>query len=675
MHHTTPTRHRAILLALSVLACPSLMLGAAEDAAGGLGDATTLPPVMITADKIERRLERVPVSVAVIDGFDVEQAGITRLDQLVGRMPGLSFQPFGQAGLQAPVMRGVTAPIFSYSTSVLLLVDGVPTLTAQGFDNGLLDVDRVEVLRGPQSTLYGRNAESGVIAVHSKPMDNVSRASVSADVGSRSKQALRFAASHPLIEDRLYASISGSWLKQDGFIHNIYSGGMEDDRDHQDLNVGVRWTPQKATGLVLRYTRQRYDDGSNPWGGVGTPRAKVESGSPSDNHSLGETFSLTASHEFTAALRLRSISAYNDFRDRARHDADFRPALLASIERDSHLRTFSQELRLEGEWGRADWLVGIYGDHGDNDLRNLAERFGTAYEYTAELETEALAFFTHWNIPLTDTWTLIAGGRVERTSSELTPQTGGTQRKKDWTHFSPKLALQYQITPAHQWYVSGSRGIRAGGYNVFVSALDFPSFEPEEIWSYETGLKGWMLDQRLRYSAAVYFMDIDDMQVMLQPGPGVNYIASAAKAESKGFEIDVDYLLGGGWQLKTGVAFNDTTFDRFQDGAANYKDKRNPFAPKLSGHIGLRFDARQGWYAQAGVTGTSKAYVDPANVYRREGYAVVNLVAGYQLGDWEIAAYANNVADETYDANGYQGNTVTIYSPPREIGLRMTWRL
>ncbi|MFV0456501.1 MAG: TonB-dependent receptor domain-containing protein [Pseudomonas sp.] len=101
----------------------------------------------------------------------------------------------------------------------------------------------------------------------------------------------------------------------------------------------------------------------------------------------------------------------------------------------------------------------------------------------------------------------------------------------------------------------------------------------------------------------------------------------------------------------------------------------NPFAPALNGHIGLRYDAAQGWYAQASVVGTSKVYLDAANRYRRNGYGLVNLVAGYQRNNWEISAYANNLTDKTYDAAGYQNGFVTVYSPPREAGLRLTWRM
>lgn len=660
----------ALIFALS----PGAQFVFAADGTNAQVEPQALPAVTVTAEKIERPLEKVPASVAVIDGWDAEQSGITSLAQLEGRIPGLSFQPFGQAGMNSPVMRGLTANFNSFSTSTLLLVDGVPTLTAQGFESGLLDLDRIEVIRGPQSTLYGRNAEAGVIAIHSLPMDATPRASVSAEAGGRDKRAMRFALSQPLVADRLYASVSGSWSSQDGFIDNAHTGHKADDRERSNLNLGLRWTPGAATDVVMRYARQEYDDGASLWGSPSAPRKQVASATPSWNRSEGQTLSLNVQHKFASGLRLHSVTAWNDFKDRIQQDTDFMPANVLHVGRDHHLRTLSQEFRLEGQLGDSSWIAGVYGDHSDNDLRSISKTMMGLSDMRADQKSNTAALFTHWNLPLSADWSLAAGARIERSEVELHPR-GAASQKKGWTHVSPKLALQYQITADQQWYVSASRGVRTGGFNILAPMMGYPSYDPEKNWSYETGLKGWLLDKRIRYSLAAYIMDIDDMQVMQMPTVGMMYITSAATATSKGVELDVDYLLGGGWQLKGGLAWNRTRFDHFQDGAADYDGKRNPFAPDLTGHIGIRYDAPQGWYTQASVTGSSKVYLDAANQYQRNGYGLVSLVAGYQRGNWEVAAYADNMTDQRYDAVGYQNGFVTVYSPPREAGLRLTWRM
>lgn len=675
MKHALNTVHRAILLALpGLLPATAAMAEIAVDVTKAENAPDGLPAIIVTADKIARPLEDVPASVAVIAGQDLEQSHITGMEKLEGRVPGLSFQPFGQAGLNAPVMRGLTANFNAFSTSTLLLVDGVPQHTAQGFEDAMIDVDRIEILRGPQSTLYGRNAEAGVIAIYSLPMDETPRASVSAEMGSRDKRAARLSLSQPLVEDRLYASLSGSWLKQDGFISNINSGGKADDRERRNLKFGLRWTPSAVTDLVLRYAFQDYDDGAALWGAPTATREQVASGTDSWNRSKGQSLSLNASHLFDNGLQLRSVTAWSDFNDDIQQDTDFMPADITHIRRDHDLRTLSQEFRLEDRLGTADWLTGLYLDHHDNDLHNVGRRMRQVEDLRADLDSRAMALFTHWNVPLSDRWTLAAGARVERTRVKIEPK-GAASQDRDWTQLTPKLALHHQFSAEHQWYASVSRGVRSGGFNALSAASNFAAFQPEDNWSYETGLKGWAWGKRLRYSAAAYIMDIKDMQVLQMPMPGVMYITSAATATSKGLEAELDYLLGDGWQLRTGISWNRTRFDRFRDGAADYAGNANPFVPALTGHVGLRYDAPQGWYAEASMAGAGKVHLDAANQYRRNGYHVINMVAGYRIGDWEISGYINNLSEKTHDAVGYQNGFVTVYSLPREAGLRLTWRM
>ena len=152
------------------------------------------------------------------------------------------------------------------------------------------------------------------------------------------------------------------------------------------------------------------------------------------------------------------------------------------------------------------------------------------------------------------------------------------------------------------------------------------------------------------------------------------YLTNAASGRSTGAELELSWLVGDGWQLQSGLAWNRTRFERFQDGAARYDGNRNPFAPDLSGYLGLRHDLASGWHAQARWYGTGKVYLDAANRYRRNGYGLLNLQAGRRVGDIEVTAYLRNATNQRYDAVGFQNGFVTVYSPPREVGLRLTWR-
>lgn len=636
--------------------------------------AAQLPAITVTADKQERALESLPGSLSVFDGDMLESQGVVDLEGLQRITPGLSFQPFGQAGVNAAVMRGLSANFFSFSTSTLLVVDGVPTLLAQGFDDQLLDIDRVEVLRGPQSALYGRNAEAGVINVHTRQPGDSLRGSVSTTVGSRDLRMLRFDLSGPIVDDTLYASVAGAWRGQDGFIDNTYTGRREDDRELRNGKLALRWTPSARTDATLRYAQINYRDGAALWGSPTASRATVASGTPSWNRSIGRSASLSLRHDLGDGLRLTSVTAWNDLRDRVQQDTDFQPADLLHIARDHHFRNLSQELRLEGALGRAHWLAGLYADGDDHDLRNTQKMPRGLTESVVRLRGQSGAAFTHWTVPLAERWTLEAGARVERDAVRFTPQ-GDRTRRADWTRVTPKLALQYAFAPRQQVYASVADGFRAGGYNVFSPAADYAAYQPETLRAYEIGAKGWLPGNRLRYAAAFYVMTVDNMQVQQMPLPGLVYVTNAASARSIGAEFELEYLLGQGWSLQAGLGLNRTRFSHFRDGANDYSGNQNPFAPRLNGHLTARYDAPAGWYAQASLSGTGPVYLDAANRYRRNGYALVNLAAGVTVRQVEIAAYVNNLANRRYDAVGYQNGIVTVYSPPREVGLRLTWRL
>ncbi len=680
LHQRKPLRSTA---PISVLACIHLLASGtpgtvwAQEAveSSPVSQAFALPEITVTTDKVDQFLDKVPASVVVIDGAELEQSGVIRLEQLEGRIPGLAFQPFGQAGVSAPAMRGLTtASINSLSTSTLLLIDGAPTLTAQGFDYSLLDVESLEVVRGPQSTLYGRNAEAGVISVKSRPIDGPARSSVSVAAGTRQLLGAQLSLNRPIVENTLYGSIAGNWLSQQGFIENVRTGDKADNRQLQNLHLGLHWTPTDSTDVTLRYAYSQFDDGAALWGSASAPRATVASGSPSWNRSSGQILSLNAQHAFESGLKLASVTAWNAFNDHIAQDTDFLPPDLMRVGRNNQLRTLSQELRLSGTAGASDWLVGVYGDWGNNELQTVTKNRRGLANARANQKSSTAAIFSNWNIPLSEKWTMSAGARVEHINVKFSP-VGSTTKSQDWTSFLPRVALQYQYHPENQWYASASKGLRTGGFNILSPAMNYPSYGAEKVWSYETGLKGKLFDQRLRYSLAAYYMTITDMQVMQMPTPGVVFISSAASATSKGIELDMDYLLARNWQLIAGVAWNRTRFDQFSNGSANYAGRRNPFAPDLTGHIGLRYQNPQGWYVQASVRGSGMVYLDPANRYKRNGFAVVDLAAGYRQDNWELALYLNNATNRQYDAVGYVNGYVSVYSQPREVALRLTWKI
>ena len=205
-------------------------------------------------------------------------------------------------------MRGMTANIVGFSSAVALLVDGVPTLRGQGFGDSLLSAQSVEVLRGPQSTLYGRNAQAGVISVVTRQPGDAPYALLSAEGGSRRRAVLRADASRALKPGRAYLGVAGEFMRQDGFIRNLHTGRREDGRQQYNGRLTLRLTPSARTEINLRASARRDDDGASAWGAVAAPRATVRSGWPGSNTSRGHTLTADVTHDFGGGLRLQGRS-------------------------------------------------------------------------------------------------------------------------------------------------------------------------------------------------------------------------------------------------------------------------------------------------------------------------------------------------------------------------------
>lgn len=628
--------------------------------------------IIVTADKTEQRAEEVPTSLSTFFGDDMQRQGIEDLATLARKTPSFSFQSTGQSGFNPPVIRGLTSYATAFSSSMLMTVDGVPTLVNQGFENSLLGVERVEILRGPQSALYGKNAEGGVLNIYTRQPDNLPYAQVDGELGSRNKRILRLDASHPLVEDILYLGIAGQFREQDGFIHDRYNGGWADDRKSYDGRAVIRWTPNENSDISLRYSHLNYRDGAALWGSVTAPRYEVNSGTPSWNRSEEEAFSLDVAYQFDSGISLRSITAKTDYYDKLKQDTDFMPAERFFIQRDYHLSNLSQELRVSGEHHDATWLVGVYADKTDNDLSFTNKTPLKTQTIDATLEGSSVSLFGQWLQPIASQWSFTLGGRIEQDRIEIKPQGSSTQSQR-WHQFSPKASLQYQWMPEQNVYLSYAEGFRAGGFNPFSPTVNYPAYAPEKVRSYESGIKGLIKTLNLRYSVAAYYMQINDMQVQQFVGPGVTSITNAATAHSSGIEASLDYWLNSQWRFDASIGLNKTRFKHYRDGDNNYDGNKNPYAPDLTFHVGVRYDA-DSWYANASVDGVGSTYLDPGNQYRRGSYQLLNLSAGYPIDQHvTLSAYAQNITNEHYDAVGFMNGNVTVYSPPREWGVRVSY--
>ncbi len=294
-----------------------------------------LEGITVTAQKKEENVQKVPVGITVFNTEKIEDAQIESMSELAGFVPNFMINDEGASGMNAPVMRGIYANAMTMTTPVGLFIDGVPILSAVGFEDTLLDIERVEALRGPQGTLYGKNTQTGVINIITRQPDNEFRVKASADLGKMLsaeagnglKQAYSLNVSGPVEEDKLFFGIAGKFFQKDGFIKNTNTGDPEDDREHWFGRAQLRWTPSDQLDISLVASKLQYNDGATNMnltdtGAAITGVSPNEDREDSSNHqgynkASSDTQSLKVKYNISGALTLTSITAKRVYNDKA----------------------------------------------------------------------------------------------------------------------------------------------------------------------------------------------------------------------------------------------------------------------------------------------------------------------------------------------------------------------
>ena len=680
------------IMAAAFLLNPYLITGAAAQEEKPKQDRADkeyeLEIMTVTAQKQEENVQEVPVSITVFNEQDIEDKKIESIRDMADFVPNLMiYQHSGMSGANVPTMRGITAPPESFRVSTGLYVDGVPTLTGLGFESGVLDIERIEVLRGPQGTIYGKGTEAGAINIITRQPDNDFRGRVSAQGGEDKKGQFSLNLSGPIQKDKLFLGIAGQYYRKDGFIENTITGDMVDDREHWFGRAHLRWTPMDKLDISLIASRLEYDDGAPAMSmgkngaamfGLPVPQdRKVASNLEGWSEPRSDSQSLKIAYDISDSLTLTSITTNWMYKDRFLADFDFSPATLLHSDKDSEYSKISQELRLNYSTERLKWLVGFYYDRDDLDIdyEIISDIPPMAGPASQDIDGDTYAVFANLTYPLTKRLSLIGGLRYEHEEQDFEDNISHLKADESWNELSPKIALEYRFTPAIMTYISTSHGYRPGGFNVAApKGSHYISYDEEKLWSYEIGAKSAFLDNRLIINGSVYYMKIDDMQVNEAVSPYESYLTNAAEATGKGVELEITARPCDGLALMAGFGYSHIEFDEFKDVLGDYKDNKNPYAPEYTFNLGAQYRHDSGFYARCDLIGYGKMYFDKANDYSRDAYEIVNAKIGYEAEDFDIYLYGKNLFDKKYDSDEYFGGFYTVYSDPGEVGLQVVYR-
>ena len=338
----------------------------------------------------------------------------------------------------------------------------------------------------------------------------------------------------------------------------------------------------------------------------------------------------------------------------------------------------AQELRLNYAKERLKWLVGAYYDKEDKGTGYINYSDYASYNEVTDrnIEGDSYAFFANLVYPVTQRLGVVAGLRWEHQASEFSDHLDGRHFEDDWETLCPKAGLEYQITPDIMTYATVSQGHRSGGFNAGASTdvPEYQSYDTEELWSYEVGIKNTFFNKRLLLNAAAYYMDIDDMQISEAVSILATYVTNAAKATAKGIELEVMGRVTKGLTLSGGFGYSNVEFDEYADAKGDYSGNKNPNAPEYTFNLGAHYRHPTGFTARVDLIGYGKMYFDKKNEYARDPYEIVNMKVGYETEHFDIYFYGKNIFDKDYNSYGTYSGYYIDYSEPGEVGLEVAYR-
>lgn len=602
--------------------------------------------VVVTARRREESLQDVPISISAFDSGVLDRKGVTQLRDLEFSIPNLSFTDQGNA-FGGFGMRGIYTLVrtIGVESGVAVYVDGVYQGRNSNSNMDTVDIERIEVLKGPQGTLFGRNTISGAVNITTKKAADEFEATVKASHGNLDRFSTNASISGPIIKDKLAARLSVSHYERDGYTKNLFTGQNLNSEDRQSARVNLRFTPNEQLEINASgdWFQDRADSARGGYlvSGAGgfdaefartkDPRVTDLDGGERGNFENRDIWgaSVTIDYTFTNDFSLSSITAYREGDFSLNTDFDGTRENIASGFTSNDSDQFTQELKLSSPNnlkiadlpGDFDFVTGFFYLYQDtsSSLRSILSQgstdalagpfFGGAvatgdviFGPDARIETDAWAYYANANWHLTDSLTLTVGIRYSEEEKDLDFQQVGaavigiptipsTSLKSDETDVSPTFSIFYDVLQDVSIYGTISRGFKSAGFNADVVGNTDIAFDPENVTNYEVGFKSLLFDRRLKFNGAFFFQDYEDLQVQQFIG-AAQQVSNAAQAEIYGMELEASALLTDYLSIDLGFGYLDAEFKDFPNAnrvGDNFEGNKLQSAPKTTANAALQY--------------------------------------------------------------------------------------
>ncbi|PIE48221.1 MAG: TonB-dependent siderophore receptor [Gammaproteobacteria bacterium] len=674
----------------------------------------TLSTIVVTANKIDEDILYVPQSISVFNEIDIENKGLKDAQDIYeNQIPNM-----GQGGFyhNAISFRGLTPSIFTNNNPVVLYVDGVPQTNSHGFNTSLRNVERVEVLRGAQGTLYGKDAIGGVINIISKEPENKWTGNIGAEYGNRNYLYGYFDFDGPLKKDTLYLGLSVKGSKNDGWITNSYPGSVSDAnaKEFWGVNSYLLFTPTERLRVKLNvnsfYDHSEGEDGytvyNGPNTGIDDLSRDTSENMQFDVPGLVEVKSTSQAvnikYDFDTFF-MQSVTTHKIVKDNYRDDSDglANPANYGAARfRNQELDNWTEELRFASQnTSGFRWVSGIFLELEKKEFTPVGVSFVfpemglTSMSAYSELDNTTASVFGQATLPFLNDFELTLGGRYQFIHQELDlnmymlPAGIGhedvmpintLQDEMDWDTFLPKAALTYMLNDSFSFYTSIAKGYMPGGYNYFGSSPDIDRyiFDPAKTWDYEIGMK--IKYRNLYLGTNIFYQDMQDVHVSKTLPGGIYLADNAKKAHSYGIEFDWKYKVTKTLSIDGSLGLIHAEYDDFIMDNTNFDGEDMLYTPAYTLNVGVNYEHPSGFFTNVDIR-----HEGERNLYhtinqrldKSDGHTLVNLKLGYRFSGWEFYGFANNVTDEEYVVMymGRMNGAWGTFNEPRLVGVGMSY--
>jgi len=675
-----------------------------------------LPAMVVSADFRPGLAQETGVSLTTIDSETIESRGAQHIEDILNLAPNVNVSSGASRG-QYFQIRGIgersefKAPL---NPSVGLYIDGID-LSRSGGAATLFDIDRVEILRGPQGTLYGANALAGVINLQSNQPTEDLDIHVETGLAEYNTRNVGIAVGGPLIEKTLLGRISIYSHQSDGYMENEFLN-RDNTQDHDEITAKghLKWLVNNDLTVDLNLLHLDIDNGYDAFTFDNSRNSAADQ--PGRDAQQTDAFSLKTDWRVNDKVQIQSTVSYSQSDLEYSYDDDWSNANRFPLSLgpysgyDQYFRkreNYSFEGRiLSNENGKifsdtTAWSLGFYHASQKQELnRNYFDNDTPGiYPLNNEYDTLNSSLFGQLNTALTDRLSLITGLRIENWQAEYT-DSNNLDEKTDEVLFGGKLGLEFQVTPTQMLFTTLSRGFKAGGINTEAQLTnDVRSFDSEFSWTLEAGIKSaWLGGDLITNISTFYTLRKDaqikgSLEVPKVPGPGsdfIDYFANAEKVSNVGIEADLDWLINHQWRLFASVGLLHAVMDDYDNPkliseGISVSGRRIAHAPAYQFNLGGEHYVGNNWTFRANIEGKDEFYFSNNHNSKSTSYVLLNSSIDYQNGDWKVSLWGRNLLDKEYDTRGfffgidpsagagYEARSYNQKGDPRIVGINVTW--